>query len=318
MKGFAPGYYPRFRCIGGACRHSCCVGWEIDIDEESLARFKAVGGEIGRRLAEDIVETEECASFRLKEGDRCPFLNECNLCDIYSELGEDALCQICADHPRFRNFYSDSTEIGLGLCCEAVAELVLGREEPVRFLFSEDDETSEKPDELEKQVFKTKYDVLGMLQDKRMPLSERMEKALQLCGAEMPELKNSELARFFLSLERLDEKWTEVLEELIAVENIDFEGFGTYAESFAREYEQLAVYFVYRHMGAQLFEGCIAGAMGLAAISLRLLYTIGAMEYTKNGKFEFAERCELVRLYSAEIEYSQENIDVLLDAFAGE
>ena len=55
--------------------------------------------------------------------------------------------------------------------------------------------------------------------------------------------------------------------------------------------------------------------MGLAALSLQLLYTIGAMEYTKNGKFEFAERCELVRLYSAEIEYSQENIDVLFDTF---
>ena len=84
------------------------------------------------------------------------------------------------------------------------------------------------------------------------------------------------------------------------------------------EYEQLAVYFVYRHMGAQIFDGCIAGAMGLAAVSLQLLYAIGAMEYTKKGSFGFDERCELVRLYSAEIEYSQENIDALLDAFAGE
>lgn len=192
----------------------------------------------------------------------------------------------------------------------------MSREEPVRFLFSEVDEPAEKADELEKDVLKTKYDVLGLMQDRRMPLSERMEKALQICDTEMPKLRTTELAQFFLSLERLDEKWTEVLKELANASAIDFEGFETYAESFTHEYEQLAVYFVYRHFGSQIFEGCKAGAMGLAALSLRLLYTIGAMEYTKNGKFEFAERCELVRLYSAEIEYSQENIDILFDTFA--
>ena len=31
-----PDYYSAFRCIAGACKHSCCIGWEIDIDEESL------------------------------------------------------------------------------------------------------------------------------------------------------------------------------------------------------------------------------------------------------------------------------------------
>lgn len=317
MKIVFPDYYDEFKCIASACRHNCCIGWEIDIDEESLTRYRAVSGEFGKRLKKNIARRPS-PHFILGEDERCPFLNECNLCDIYSELGEDALCQICADHPRFRNFYSDSTEIGLGLCCEAVAALIMSKNESVRFLFSEDDEVGEKPDALEKTVLKTKYDTLGLLQDRRMPLPERVEKALEQCGTHLPQLKRSELARFFLSLERLDEKWTKVLEELIAAENVDFEGFGKYAENFAHEYEQLAVYFVYRHMGAQIFEGCIAGAMGLAAVSLQLLYTVGAMEYTKKGSFDFDERCELVRLYSAEIEYSQENIDALLDAFAGE
>ncbi|MBR6521418.1 MAG: flagellin lysine-N-methylase [Oscillospiraceae bacterium] len=317
MKVVFPDYYDDFKCTASACRHNCCIGWEIDIDDESLARYRSVGGEFGKRLKKNIAR-RPTAHFILGENERCPFLNDCNLCDIYSELGEDALCQICADHPRFRNFYSNSTEIGLGLCCEAVSALVLSREEPVRFLFSEDDEEGEKADELEKAVLKTKYDLLGLLQNRSISLYERVEKALAMCAAELPKLKNSELARFFLSLERLDEKWTEVLGELIEAENVDFEGFGKYAEEFMREYEQLAVYFVYRHMGAQIFDGCIAGAMGLAAVSLQLLYAIGAMEYTKKGSFEFDERCELVRLYSAEIEYSQENIDALWDAFAGE
>ena len=315
MKIIFPDYYDEFKCTASACRHNCCIGWEIDIDEESLTCYRSVGGEFGKRLKKNI-SRKGSPHFILGENERCPFLNKDNLCDIYIELGEDSLCQICSDHPRFRNFYSGSTEIGLGLCCEAVTELVMSREEPVRFLFSEVDEPAEKADELEKDVLKTKYDVLGLMQDRRMPLSERMEKALQLCDTEMPKLRTAELVWFFLSLERLDEKWTEVLKELANASAIDYEGFETYSESFAHEYEQLAVYFVYRHFGSQIFEGCKAGAMGLAALSLRLLYTIGAMEYTKNGKFEFAERCELVRLYSAEIEYSQENIDILFDTFA--
>ncbi len=315
MKIIYPDYYDEFKCTASACSHNCCIGWEIDIDEESLAYYRSISGDFGKRLKKNI-SRRGSPHFILGENERCPFLNDCNLCDIYSELGEDALCQICADHPRFRNFYSGSTEIGLGLCCEAVTALVLGKKEAVRFLFSEDDEAGEKAEELEKTVLKTKYDLLGLLQDRRMPLNERVEQALKICSAELPGLKTSELARFFLSLERLDEKWTELLEELAKAGNIDFEGFGKYAESFCHEYEQLAIYFVYRHMGAQIFDGCIAGAMGLAAVSLQLLYTLGALEFTKKGSVDFAERCELVRLYSAEIEYSQENIDILLDSFA--
>ena len=31
-----PDFYDRFRCRAAACRHSCCKGWEIDIDENTL------------------------------------------------------------------------------------------------------------------------------------------------------------------------------------------------------------------------------------------------------------------------------------------
>ena len=45
-----PDYYPEFSCIAGACKHSCCIGWEIDVDEEALARFSKVEGELGQSL----------------------------------------------------------------------------------------------------------------------------------------------------------------------------------------------------------------------------------------------------------------------------
>ena len=29
-----PDYYKKFNCKKEKCRHNCCVGWEIDIDDE--------------------------------------------------------------------------------------------------------------------------------------------------------------------------------------------------------------------------------------------------------------------------------------------
>ena len=110
-----------FRCIADACRHTCCKGWEIDIDPDPRAKYAAMTGEIGQRLRDAIADTPGGASFRLREDERCPMLNDSGLCDIITACGEGALCQICADHPRYRNEFSTFTEVGFGLCCEAAA-----------------------------------------------------------------------------------------------------------------------------------------------------------------------------------------------------
>lgn len=133
MKIIAPDYYNSFQCIAGACRHTCCEGWEVDIDEESLERFRA---------CEDIaahIDEEDTPHFRLKDGERCPFLNEDKLCNMILRHGEDMLCQICTDHPRFRNYWTDRTEIGLGLVCEEAGRLILSGTEPMKLVTLSDD-----------------------------------------------------------------------------------------------------------------------------------------------------------------------------------
>ncbi len=145
MKEIAPSYYTSFSCIAGACRHTCCVGWEIEIDEKSLTRFR-YHPEIMAH-----VEEHEGARFRLGKGERCPFLNRDGLCDLILKYGKGILCQICRDHPRFRNFWSDRTELGLGLVCEEAARLILfssGAEEPMRLVeLSDDGEPEECPED---------------------------------------------------------------------------------------------------------------------------------------------------------------------------
>lgn len=128
----APDYYKEFHCLAGECRHSCCEGWEIDIDEETLNKYEKMPG-----IAEHI-SREGVPHFILK-GSRCPFLKEDNLCELICSYGEDILCQICRDHPRFRNFWTGRVEIGLGLACEEAARIILGRKEPMKLVVLESD-----------------------------------------------------------------------------------------------------------------------------------------------------------------------------------
>lgn len=44
-----PAYYKAFRCIGSDCTENCCIGWEIDVDEDSLAYYETVPGDFGER-----------------------------------------------------------------------------------------------------------------------------------------------------------------------------------------------------------------------------------------------------------------------------
>ncbi len=167
LKIIAPDYYPEFHCIADQCRHTCCQGWEIDIDEASMRRFAAVP-----EIRNEIDFTGEVPHFRLSADERCPFLREDGLCRMIKTYGEGMLCQICADHPRFRNYWSDRIELGLGMVCEEAARLILSRERPARLiLIDENDDESAPLTEVEQQ-----------LMDYRQYFTERAVSELKLTG----------------------------------------------------------------------------------------------------------------------------------------
>ena len=77
-------------------------------------------------------------TFTLSENKRCPFLNEKNLCDLYTELGEDKLCDTCAEFPRFINTYGNEKEIGIAPSCKTAGELIFNLQEKWTFDVKED------------------------------------------------------------------------------------------------------------------------------------------------------------------------------------
>lgn len=304
MKTYVPDYYPLFACIAGKCRHSCCEGWGIDIDEESLARFKQAQGEIGQRLKENIAEDEEGAHFILKEGDRCPFLRDDNLCDLILALGEDCLCQICADHPRFRNFFADRTEMGLGMCCEEATRLILGREEPMRLIEWEDDGFDDEPDETDNEIIALRDAFVKIVQDRGMPVLKRVEELFRRTGVTMPERDMAQWAQFFMDLERMDEKWAERLNSLANAPVCSAEEISETAK------EQLLVYYLLRHIPHAAQDGDMQGRLILCVL---LWQTVLEM-YARAGGME--ELCDIARMCSSEIEYSDENLQAILDEIA--
>ena len=164
MNEIYPNYYHKFKCLAGACKHSCCIGWEIDIDADTLAFYESLDTPLGEKIRAGIGGVEP--HFILQEGERCPFLNEEGLCDIICECGESALCEICTLHPRFRNFYSGFTETGLGLCCEKAAQIIISEQEPFSISLPPENMLSEE----ECFFFHKREEVFSLLQNRELSI----------------------------------------------------------------------------------------------------------------------------------------------------
>ena len=97
MRYVRPSYYDAFRCAADACPSTCCEGWQIVIDAQSLKRYRDYTGDFGRRM-QGCVSWEE-GVFRQRDG-RCAMLDDSGLCDLIREKGEKALCETCRQYPR--------------------------------------------------------------------------------------------------------------------------------------------------------------------------------------------------------------------------
>ena len=302
-----PDYYPKFQCTAGACRHNCCIGWEIDIDGAAAAAYASMPGALGARLKESIDWDAQPPHFILDDRERCPFLNRDNLCDIILQAGETHLCHICRQHPRFHNELPGRVESGLGLCCEAAGRLILGQAEPVTLLGAEAAPT-------EDGILALRDEFIAILQDRSHHIPARIQRMLRRCGTDLPPRSIPEWAEFLLSLERLDEGWTRVLEGLCRHwHRADRRGFDAHMAARQTEYEQFLVYLIYRHFANAPDLQEAAARAAFAALGYFLIHEAGAVQWTECNRFSFADQVELARLFSAEIEYSDENLYLLLE-----
>lgn len=268
MDIFAPHYYNDFLCLKDKCHHNCCIGWEIDIDEETLEFYKT---------KDDIIKNisvDDTAHFILKD-DRCPFLNQCGLCNIIINYGEENLCQICRDHPRFINEFDTRTEIGLGLACEGAAKLILDNDLEIKKIG--EDNFILTPNLQEDSFF-----------DKRQKLLNTDPQEIKSL---LPRISVSSLADFFRTLERLDSKWEFYLDSLKnRHENINDIKINDICKA-----KRLFSYFIFRHFHTYGLEFCLLCTYFILSIS--------------------GDIYDIARAFSAEIEYSDENAERIINFF---
>ena len=284
-----PDYYDSFKCAADKCKHNCCIGWEIDIDEGTLKKYRSQTGKVREKLKSSI-SLEPTPHFILGEGERCPFLNGDNLCELILAGGDDMLCEICREHPRFYNDIGSVTEIGIGLSCESAARLILLNPAPFRLICE-----GELPDN---EFLNEQNEIFSIIQNRGKPLSNRINELLEFIGASLP-IEDIKWIDIYKSLERLDTAWDEYLDSG-AVLSVEI------PENLEIACEQLLCYFIYRHLAGALDDLLFTERIQLALLSC---YIIISLNKTKSVE----EMLDIARLYSSEIEYSDENIDILLD-----
>lgn len=355
MKLRVPDYYEDFKCIGGKCTDSCCIGWELDIDEESYEAYKKAGGDFGKRLRESMVdgsdETEECNTFRLN-GDRCPFLNEKNLCDIYIHLGEKSLCKVCTEYPRFTVEYDNTREKSMALSCEVVGKLLFEREDRVTFIEKEipyEEIFEECLPMFVKEIEYIRDRSIAILQNRTDDIYDRIKRFLSFVyksqeiineGAEdenliellenldidCPNFKSGELKPFIEEvcyllgeLYVLGDEWTEVFSEFKSKLNeeviYEFEKYRKDNKMLDIWYENIMVYFVFRYFTKGVYDCDVISRAKFAFLGFFAIRGLAAIRYQNLRKFDITDMIMVAKAYSKEVEHSEGNIAYLMEEF---
>ena len=355
MKLRVPDYYEDFKCIGGKCTDSCCIGWELDIDEESYEAYKKAGGDFGKRLRGSMVdgsdETEECNTFRLN-GDRCPFLNEKNLCDIYIHLGEKSLCKVCTEYPRFTVEYDNTREKSMALSCEVVGKLLFEREDRVTFIEKEipyEEIFEECLPMFVKEIEYIRDRSIAILQNRTDDIYDRIKmflcfvskaqeiinegsedenliELLENLDIDCPNFKSGELKPFIEEvcyllgeLYVLGDEWTEVFSEFKSKLNeeviYEFEKYRKDNKMLDIWYENIMVYFVFRYFTKGVYDCDVISRAKFAFLGFFAIRGLAAIRYQNLRKFDITDMIMVAKAYSKEVEHSEGNIAYLMEEF---
>ena len=288
MKLYAPSYYKNFKCIAEKCEHSCCIGWEIDIDDKTLEKYESLECDY-REVIRQSISTEGAPHFMLGECDRCPHLDEHGLCKIIMNAGEEYLCDICREHPRFYN-YTSVAEVGLGMSCREAARVILSSPDYAESEYIGDVDAETDSIEFDGRAERGK--VFAILQDTECDYKARLEKICREYSVEVGE----------------DAKWLEKLCRLEYLYDEHKKLFMNYSSEHRpdgkEEYlERFFAYLVYRHCTEAFDEDDFCARLAFCLFCERLFASLICSDRAET----LDEIVVLASFISEEIEYSDDN-----------
>ncbi len=293
MRLYAPRYYKDFRCTADACRHSCCIGWQITVDGEAMARYRALPTE-AREAILGSVDTDlhtGAHTFRLGKDGRCPQLRTDGLCRIICEHGDALLCDICREHPRFYHVTARGAEVGLGAACEAACRLILtsdGYADTCEIGTYGTDEPMPAFD-----AISVREAVYRTLSDRSLPYAQRLHALL--IRAELTAMPDAEAGRAILSaLEYLDDSHARAF--------LCYTPTPVRSEENELPSERFLAYLVYRYVSQARDEQEARCALRMCLLLERLYASL-----LSSGEMPL----EAARMLSEELEYSEDNVETL-------
>ncbi|MBE7021149.1 MAG: hypothetical protein E7411_06935 [Ruminococcaceae bacterium] len=295
-----------FKCVGGSCPDNCCIGWEIGIDKETLKKYKSPPL---YDFVKDRVDFSRSV-IKLEADGRCPFLNKDNLCDIIINYGYDSISYICKKHPSFINEYEGECEYGYGLCCD----------EALRLLYKGEVKLEHKGGTFLLDLRNSLFDIIC---DKKLPFHKKASLFLDkisraedvlFFGEELSveteeETVKKETLLPFLEIigktEPISEEWTirinKVKEKYSQIEK-ELEGIRE-----NEKYIKLFYYYTFRYLLKDTEENTLMGNGKLILILVLINMIFDAYSLFSGDNFNNT------RLISKQMEYSMENISLLID-----
>lgn len=297
MKIVKPTFYKTFKCIAGDCPDSCCQGWEVDADSDSLEYYKTLDNslEIKKRIDSVLSKDEfDNTIFTLAPKKRCPFLNDENLCDMHIAIGGEHTPYTCRTFPRFIYDFGATREIGISFSCPVASDMMYNTE-------SFDFETEVNSDlptlndiDAEKYflLYKGRTKAYKIAKDKNKSIRERLSDLLDL-GVLLQEKLfpydegGDDIAFFdvFKNPELINPEWKEKVEN-----------FSLKQVSDTQSNENILMYFLYKYLMQAVYDDDALSKIKMAVLGVLINTYFGEDSWT-------------VHLWSKETEHSQYNMD---------
>ena len=291
-----PSFYKDFKCIAGACPDSCCQGWEVDADNESLEYYKTLTGDIKNRI-DSVLDKDEFGNtiFKLADKKRCPFLNSENLCDMHIAIGGEHTPYTCRMFPRFINDFGGTREMGVSFSCPVAADMMFNLKEPMSFV-SELNDLPPQLNEIDANTYfylsKAREKAFSIVQNRELSIPKRLLDLLDF-GVEIQRDLDEyaqgddeiELFDVFKNPELINPEW---------IDKVNNGKIKPVADELFNE--NIASYFIFRYFLTAVNDYDVLSKIKMAVIGVLIVTYFGEDSWT-------------IHLWSKETEHSQYNMD---------
>ena len=312
MQILFPDYYHKFHCLAGNCPDSCCKDWAVQIDEDSARRYRALPGNLGNALRENLKEEDGETVLALTPEGRCPMWQQDGLCRIHAELGENLLCHTCKNFPRLRHEYGDFTELGLELSCPEAARFILSGLCQYTAASASGGEPPEYNPEIMSTLLRSRKTALNLIADPTFSIGEALAVLLLYGYAVQEELDGgtpaqldiasalntcrkiarpgdpAQLLNFYKNLEILTPTWRQLLDSPAPTPWQD-------------AHRAMAQYLIMRYWLQTISDFDLVGRVKFCIVSCLVTKLVGG------------DLLRTAQLYSKEIENDLDNVYAILD-----